>query len=112
MSRPRFTIGKLLRVMVVLAVAFASLREATDLWEGGMLGLCLLSVVTAVLMTVHRKQRKRAFWLGFALFGWTYLVASLIPPIESRLPTTKFKFRTFSGLELPGFAAYIGPLEL
>jgi hypothetical protein len=31
----------------------------------------------------------REFWLGFGLFGWAYLVSSLVPPVEPRLLTTK-----------------------
>jgi hypothetical protein len=34
-------------------------------------------------------EKRRAFWLGFALFGWTYLVLSLVPSIEARLITTR-----------------------
>ena len=44
--------------------------------------------MTAVPLAVHRTDRRRAYWLGFALFGWAYLVASLIPQIGPRLPTT------------------------
>jgi hypothetical protein len=42
-----------------------------------------------VLHAVHRTGRRRAFWLGFALCGCSYLVASLVPPVEARLLTTK-----------------------
>jgi hypothetical protein len=89
MRRFRFTIGSLLGVVVFLAVAFAALREATDLWDSGVFSLSLLTMLTAVLLTVYQRERKRAFWLGFALFGWAYMTTSLIAPIESRLPTTK-----------------------
>ena len=34
-------------------------------------------------------EARRAFWIGFALFGWSYLGLSLVPSIESRLMTTK-----------------------
>ena len=35
------------------------------------------------------RESRRAFWIGFALFGWIYLGLSLVPSIESRLITTK-----------------------
>jgi hypothetical protein len=89
MKRPRFTIAGLLGVIVFAAVAFAALREATDLWDGGVFSLTLLTVLSAVLLAIHCTDRKRAFWLGFSLFGWAYLGASLVPPVESRLLTTK-----------------------
>jgi hypothetical protein len=44
---------------------------------------------TSILLAIHRTGTGRAFWLGFTLFGWTYLGLSLVPSIESRLLTTK-----------------------
>jgi hypothetical protein len=46
----------------------------------------LLILVSSILLATYGR---RAFWLGFALFGWAYLVASLIPPVELGLLTTK-----------------------
>ena len=43
----------------------------------------------SVLLAIHRTEKRRAFWLGFALFGAAYLGLSLVPSIESRLITTK-----------------------
>ena len=89
MKLPRFRIRSLLGVVLFVAIAAAALRAADDAWDGGLLGLTALSLLTAVLLAVHRTDRKRAFWLGFTLFGWAYLLASLIPPLESRLPTNR-----------------------
>jgi hypothetical protein len=88
MRLPRYTIRSLLGVVLFVAIAAAALRASTDAWDGCLLGLTSLILPTAILLAVHRSDRRRAFWLGFALFGWTYLIASLIPPIGSRLPTT------------------------
>jgi hypothetical protein len=88
MRLPRYKIRTLLGVVLFVAIAVAALRAADEAWDGGFLGLALLILLTAVLLGVHRTERKRAYWLGFALFGWAYLIASLIPPIGSRLPTT------------------------
>src|SRR4029077_7273048 len=49
------------------------------------LGVLLISI----LLAIHRTESRQAFWLGFALFGWTSLVLSLVPSIEPRLLTTK-----------------------
>jgi hypothetical protein len=89
MTRFRFNIGTLLAVVVFLAVAFAALREATALLDGGVFTLTVAMLLAGVLLSVHRTGRVRAFWVGFALFGWTYLAASLIPTVEPRLLTTK-----------------------
>jgi hypothetical protein len=89
MRRFRFTIGGMLALVVFLAVATAALREATHLWDSGVFTAALSVLLAAVLLAVHRTERRRAYWLGFALFGWSYLVASLVPPVEARLLTSK-----------------------
>lgn len=89
MRFPRFTIRSLIGVVLFVAIAFAALRAADDAWDSGVFGAALLILLAGVLLTVHRTEQRRAFWLGFALFGWVYFVASLLPPVESRLPTSK-----------------------
>lgn len=89
MKRFQFSIASLLGVVVAVAFGIAALRSATDAWDSGVLGITLFTLLVAVLLAVHRTDRQRAYWLGFALFGWAYLTASLIPPLEARLPTTR-----------------------
>jgi hypothetical protein len=89
MRLPRFSIASILVLVLFVAIGFAALREATDAWDSGMLAATLLALLVAVLLAVHRRDERRAFWMGFALSGWLYLVVSLVPSIESRLPTTR-----------------------
>jgi hypothetical protein len=89
MKRIRFTIGSLLLIILVLGVGFAALRESSDLWESGFFSLTLAVMLISILLAVHRNESRRAFWIGFALFGSTYLGLSSVPPIEPRLITTK-----------------------
>jgi hypothetical protein len=89
MARFRFHIGNLLILVLFMGVGFAGLREANDLWDSGIFTLTLGVLLTAVLFAVHRTGLRRAFWLGFALFGWSYLGLASIRPIESQLLTTK-----------------------
>jgi len=89
MRRLRFSIASLLALVLFVAIAVAALRAGSDEWDSGLFGGTLLVLLTGLLLAVHRTERRRAFWLGFSLFGCAYLAASLIPPIESRLPTTR-----------------------
>jgi hypothetical protein len=89
MRRLRFNIANLLGVILVLGVGFAALRESSDLWKSGVFTLMLAALLISILLAVHRTESKRAFWIGFALFGWIYLGLSLVPSIEPRLITTK-----------------------
>jgi hypothetical protein len=89
MKRIRFSIAGLLVVILVLGVGFAALKESTDLWHSGLFTLTVGVLLISVLLAMHRSTAKRAYWIGFALFGWSYLALSLMPSIESRLLTTK-----------------------
>jgi hypothetical protein len=89
MRRFRFHIGTLIILVLVLGVSLAALRESNEIWDSGVFTLVLTVLLVSVLLAVHRTEKRRAFWLGFALFGVAYLGLSLVPPIESRLITTK-----------------------
>ena len=89
MRGPRYNIASVLGAIAVVAVGFAALREANDQWDSGLFSLTLGVLLSAVLLAVHRTEARRAFWIGFVLFGWGYLSLSVIPSTESRLITTQ-----------------------
>ena len=89
MRRIRFSIRSLLVFILICGVAFAALKESTDWWERGTFSLTVASLVVSVLLAVHRSGERRAFWLGFALLGCCYLGLTLIPPVESRLISSR-----------------------
>lgn len=82
----KFSIAGLLVVILSVAFALAALREASDLWDSLVFSLTFGLLAVSVLLALYRD---RPFWLGFAVFGWGYLAASLVPTIEPRLLTTK-----------------------
>jgi Cu/Ag efflux pump CusA len=89
MHHLRYHIAGALGAVLCVAVGFAALREADELWDTCLFSLTLGLLLFAVLLTAHRTGDRRAFWIGFALFGWGYLSFSLIPSTEPRLITTK-----------------------
>ena len=89
MSRFRFNIGSLVVLVFLAGVGFAGLREANELWDSGVFTLTLGFLLLAILFAIHRTESKRAFWIGFALFGWSYIGLASIPWVESRLITRK-----------------------
>jgi hypothetical protein len=89
MRKLRFNIASLLGVILVLGVSFAALRESSDVWESGVFTATLGILSVAIVLAIYRSGFRRAFWLGFALFGSIYLALSLLPPIEARLMTSK-----------------------
>jgi hypothetical protein len=89
MKRIRFNIASLLGVILVLGVGFAGLRESNDTWDSSIFSITLCFLLISIPLAVDRTDKRRAFWMGFALFGSAYLGFSLSPPIESRLITTR-----------------------
>jgi hypothetical protein len=89
MRRFRFHLGTLVILVLLLGVSFAALRESNEIWDRSVLSLTLAVLLISILLAVHRTEKRRAFWLGFALFGSAYLGLSLVPSIEPRLITTK-----------------------
>jgi hypothetical protein len=85
----RYNIVSILGAILFVAIGLAALRDAVDLWDSGLFSVTVCLLLTAVILAVHRTAARRAFWIGFALFGWGYLSLSLIPSTESRLITTK-----------------------
>jgi hypothetical protein len=88
MRRLRFSIGQILLLVLFLACGLAALRASSDLADATVFALTLGLLLLGTLLAVHRLEKRRAYWLGFALFGATYLGVSLIPPLEARLPTS------------------------
>jgi hypothetical protein len=89
MHHLRYSIASALGAILFVAVGFAALREADELWDSWLFYLTLVLLLVAVLLAALRTGDRRAFWIGFALFGWGYLSLSLIPSTEPRLITTK-----------------------
>jgi hypothetical protein len=85
----RYNIAGMLGAVSCVAIGLAALREANDLWDSALFSLTVGLLLTAWLLAFHRTAARRAFWIGFALFGWGYLILSLIPSTESRLITTQ-----------------------
>src|SRR5262245_44347955 len=90
MRNLRISIAGLMGIVPVAAVGLAALRNASPTWAGptylggrGVLGL-------AILCAIYAQGARRAWWLGFCLFGWGYL-ALMAVRLELRsayLPTS------------------------
>jgi hypothetical protein len=113
MKRIRFTVASLFVVVLFVAVGFAALRESSDLWESGIFTAALGVLLISILLAIHRTVKRRAFWMGFALFGSAYLGLSLLPSIESGLITTKVLVFLDSKMprSIPAGLKYIGWLN-
>jgi hypothetical protein len=89
MRRFRFRLRSLAILVLLLGVGLAALRESNKTWDSSVFSSTLAVLLISILLAVHRIEKRRAFWIGFAVFGWVYLALTLVPSIESRLITTK-----------------------
>ncbi len=92
----RFSVRNLMLLIVGAAAGLAALRDASEIWAGIMLTLVLLILGTAIFGAIYSCGRRRAGWLGFAVFGWGYFMLAFGPGFSSelgnRLPSTRLLF--------------------
>ena len=74
----RFSIAGLMAVVLVVAIGFAALHSGSATWAGGLYLVTNAVFALAVVGAVCRGASERAWWLGFALFGFGYLIAYLV----------------------------------
>ena len=103
----RHTIASLMAATLVVAVGIAALRNASETWAGIVLFVTLLLLGMSPLAILHRREGKRAFWQGFALFGWGYVVLTMAPWFADRvgpkLPTSQLLGYAHARLNPPRF---------
>src|SRR5262245_29660917 len=79
MIRFRFSIATLTTFVGIAAIGFAAIHVASPGWAGGLFSLTVMAMLTSILGIVFRRDIKRVFWIGFALFGWTHLILAFAP---------------------------------
>jgi hypothetical protein len=72
--RPHVSIGQLLALMIPIAVGLCAVTNPSAFWEGTVFVVTLILLFTAIVGAIYRKSGARAFWLGFSLFGWGFLL--------------------------------------
>jgi hypothetical protein len=85
MRPPRFSLATLMAATVLIGIVVAGLRHATSLWAVTSFSLAVVILATAILGAVFRRDRRRVYWTGFAVFGWGYLVLCFAPWFEERV---------------------------
>ena len=70
----RMSIAGLLGIVAVIAIGLAGMRSASTLWTTAAATVTLALLLMALLASILLDGTERAFWAGFALFGWSYLL--------------------------------------
>jgi hypothetical protein len=69
----RISVAGMMVLLLGLGLILASLRSPSDGAAAAVLLVTQATLAFAVLAVVYRAGEGRAFWLGFALFGWGYM---------------------------------------
>ena len=73
MKRFQYSLLWLLGLMAFVAIGCNALVNASAFWAGLLFTVTIFVLMVAVLGSIYRHGSARAFWLGFAIFGWAYL---------------------------------------
>ncbi len=85
MNQMRFTIGGLILVVGVVAVALAAIRSGSPTWLGAMLSITFFAMICSFLGIALGRAMRRVYWSGFALLGWSYLLLVFTPWIDEHV---------------------------
>lgn len=85
MARWSFGLRQLFLWTAAIALGLVALRSASTLWVAAMTGLALVVLAASILLIVFRRGQQRAYWIGFATFGWLYILLLAIGmwPVEA-----------------------------
>lgn len=72
----RLPILGLMAVVAAAAAGLVALRYSTPNVAGATILVTLLGLGLSILAAVNRHEARRAFWVGFALMGWGYILFS------------------------------------
>lgn len=94
MNRFRFSLGSFLAVVTLLALGLAAMASQSRLAASVSLTAYVVLLCVAFAGAVLPHSANRPFWIGLAIFGWTYWFlefdAGNTSPSQSRAPTTSF----------------------
>jgi hypothetical protein len=66
-------------IIVACAIAFTALKTASHVWYSTFYTFTTILLLSAVIAARFRRGNEKAFWFGFAVFGWCFFVLGLEP---------------------------------
>jgi hypothetical protein len=70
----RISLAMSLGLIAMIALGLAGMASASSVWTAAAATVTLAIFLGAILAAFLLEKSRRAFWAGFALFGWAYLV--------------------------------------
>jgi hypothetical protein len=85
MRPPRFSVSALMGVVVWAALGIVMLRFPSSLILNVVFSVALLALLAALLLAIYLRGPRRAFAVGFCVFGLFYLTLTFGPWFSSEL---------------------------
>ncbi len=77
-GKPKFSLRFLFIATAYIALGCAVVLSESEFWSLLLWPTSFGSVSTAVLAVTYRRGKRRAFWVGFLVFGLGYLIVLLL----------------------------------
>ncbi len=84
MTMRSFSIRALLWAVATVAVAIVLLLNSSQVTVKLSYTTALVFLLIALVGTPYSRGSRRAFWVGFAIFGWTYFLLAGGGPFHSK----------------------------
>jgi hypothetical protein len=79
MGRMRISTRGLMAALVVIGLGLAAIRSGSYTSLKVVYTATILMLLVAVIAARYRPAAEGAFWFGFAVFGWGYLLFAFVP---------------------------------
>ena len=86
----RFSLRWAFAAVAYFALIAAALTDGSIHWFASLALITVFAMLVSLLGVVYRRDEQRSFWIGFAMFGWGYLIMCHVPPLANALPTSNF----------------------
>src|SRR5215475_7161898 len=74
MPKLRFSIAGLMGIVLVVAVGLGGLMSPSPMKAGAIFMMTCGLLGLALVGAIYRRGKQRAWWVGFCVFGWGYLL--------------------------------------
>jgi hypothetical protein len=78
MQKFRFSLTSLLGSVFVAAIGCAALARPTEAWATAVVSMSVGVLFVALVRLIYVERARRAFWVGFAICGWGYLLMARV----------------------------------
>jgi len=85
MTQFRFSLAGLMGAMFVVAIALAAMVSTSDVWSTSLFSAAAFALFVAILGIIYCRERLRAFWVGFAVLGWGYMLLGYGPWFQNHV---------------------------